>query len=253
MAKDRSPNYPAYDLGNAVAFAKKVFDAERKSSAKPEAIAGALGYAGLSGAARTKIATLRQYGLLEDAPEGKVRLSNRAIQLANLTPADADWAKVALEAALVPPLFREFRDKYPEASDRNLELDLITVKHFSPDGARRVIRSYRDTLRFAKAGAAGYNGPDDEADDEAENGKDKPSDADRRRAEDEAHRRQRHQETSSVTYSSPLEDAERLEVTFVGASGKKPTRRDLEAAIDYLELIKKRIPEAPAEPPEDPA
>jgi hypothetical protein len=46
-----------------------------------------------------------------------------------------------------------------------------------------------------------------------------------------------------VAYSWPLDDAEKVEVVFIGNTGKKPTRRDLEAVIDHLELIKKRTPE----------
>jgi len=34
---------------------------------------------------------------------------------------------------------------------------------------------------------------------------------------------------------------DKVEVSFVGNTGEKPTRRYLEAVIDYLELVKKRI------------
>jgi hypothetical protein len=247
MAKDRSPNYPAYDLASAVDFVRRIYKAEGKSSALPKVMVGALGYAGLSGSARQKLASMRQYGLLEDAPDDKVRLSPRAVHLANLTPADADFSGVAREALLTPPLFREFQDKYPEASDRNLELDLITAKHFQPDGARRVIKSYRDSVEFAKAGARGYNGAeggangDDREADEAGGGP--PKDREQRKR-----REQTLEASSTVTYSWPLDDAEKVEVTFVGNPGKKPTRRDLDALIETLEGIRKRTPEP--EPPE---
>ena len=47
----------------------------------------------------------------------------------------------------------------------------------------------------------------------------------------------------SVFSNLRFEDADKVEVSFVGNTGKKPTRRDLEAVIDYLQLIMKRTPE----------
>jgi hypothetical protein len=186
---------------------------------------------------------MRQYGLLEDAPDDKVRLTPRAVHLATLTPQDADFTRVASEALSTPPLFREFQEKYPEASDRNLELDLITAKHFQPDGARRVIKSYRDSLTFAKGGGQGYNNRGDEADGGAKPAAEESAGEERFGSDDRHDQsRRRDQERNVVPYSWPLEDAEKVEVTFVGNPGKRPTRRDLEALIEYLELIKKRTP-----------
>lgn len=245
MARDRSPNYPAFDLGTTLGFVRKVYQQEGKSSAKTPVLAAAMGYSGLSGSARTRIATMRQYGLLEDAPEGKARLSSRAVHLLNLTPSDADYSKVAQEAAFAPPLFREFHQN-PEASDRNLELDLITVKHFSPDGARRVIKSYRDTLAFAKLAVPGYNDTYGEADDEAVDedatlhAADHPTDAGGAPSLPKLRE-------ASVTYTWPLDDAEKVLVTFIGNPGRKPTRRDLDALIETLESIRKRTPQLPEE------
>jgi hypothetical protein len=202
----------------------------------------------MSGNARSKLAVLKQFGLLEDVADNKMRLSGRGIQLANLRPSDAEYPSAIRSAALAPALFREFQEKSPEASDRNLEIQLTTSRGFSPDGARKAIKAYRDTIGFAKVGLEGYNGPNGEANAGGDEPEDEPID-ERQRA-DEGRRResQRHREAGSVTYSWPLEDADKVDVTFAGNPGKKPTRRDLEALIDYLELIKKRTPEP--EPPE---
>lgn len=244
MAKDRSPNYPAYDLRSAVDFARTIRSKEGRSSADPGTIADDLGYKALSGSARQKIAALKQFELLEDVPGKKLRLSQRAIDLTTLLPTDEQYAKLVHETAFTPALFGEFRDKYPEASDRNLFVTLTTGgRGFSPEGARRAIKAYRDTVAFANAGAPGYTEVENEADveepgenlDRGESGTPPKHDPPRT-------------ETNNVTYSCLLQDAERLEVTFVGTSGKKPTRRDVEGAIDYLELLKKRTPEP--EPPD---
>ncbi|HEY6241149.1 MAG TPA: hypothetical protein VIW78_09945 [Burkholderiales bacterium] len=230
---------------------QKIYAAEGRSSADARAIVGALGYSGMSGNARSKLAVLKQFGLLEDVADNKMRLSSRAIQLANLRPSDTEYASAIRAAALAPALFREFQEKSPEASDRNLEIQLTTSRGFSPDGARKAIKAYRDTLRFAKVGFAGYNGSGGEANDNDDDYVEPPDYAVLRAQqmpppEDRSGSAERRDSRNrdAVTYSWPLEDADKVDVTFAGNPGKKPTRRDLDALIDYLELIRKRTPEA---------
>ena len=128
-------------------------------------------------------------------------------------------------------------EKYPDASDRNLEVRLINEKGFLPEGARQVIKSYRATMAFAKVGEQGYTGDSEGANaDDALDLEDDDEGRDHRRDQ------RRREEASEVTFSWPLEDAEKVELVFIGNKGKKPSRRDLEALIDYLELVKKRTP-----------
>lgn len=132
--------------------------------------------------------------------------------------------------------------KSPETSDRNLEVQLTTQRGFSPDGARRVIKSYRDSLAFADPGGQGYDSAVSEAGSSDGIPVDETPDDGGARWEPPP-QRVRRVESSDVMYSWPLEDADKVEVNFVGNVGKKSTRRDLEAVIDYLGLIKKRTPE----------
>lgn len=239
MAKDRSPNYPAHDLGAALEFIRKVYGKEGKSSADAAVMARHLGYSSLSGSARQKIASMRQYGLVEDAPGGKLRVSKLGVILSHDPNAPGNLALVQ-EAKLTPKLFRELYEKHPDASDTNLEVRLINDNGFTPEGARRVIKAYRETMAFAKPLPAGYNGPNGEANGESE----VPS-----TEEHQEHKGRRgsgdgHEGASDVTYSWPLDDAEKVEVAFIGSPGKKPSQRDLEAVIDYLELVRKRTMES---------
>lgn len=220
---DRSPNYPAYPLNEALEYALKLYGIEGTSATPPAVVAKNLGYSSLSGAARQKIASMRQYGLIEESTQGKVKVAPAVVHIKH-DPESAMSYRLLQEAALTPPLFRELREKHGEASNSNLEVVLINEKGFIPDGARRVLRSYRATLDFAKIGAQGYTEPD-----EAEDGT----------AADEGARDTHRQEAGTVTYSWPLEDGEKVEVKFIGTIGK-PSRRDLEAVIDYLQLIHKR-------------
>jgi hypothetical protein len=252
----RSPNYPQFSLSETLPWLQTIWTEEKRSTVPIEVIAkhvGSKGVKGISGPARAKIAALRQFGLLETISQGKYKVSELGIVLALHKPSDPEYQQALRKAALLPPLFIELREQHPDASNEVLRISLIKERDFSEEGVRRLVKAYRDTLAFAKVGSEGYNGAGDEADEEADdqaNDQDRsPSDADRRRAE-EARRRTRHPEASSVTYSWPLEDADKVDVTFAGNPGKKPTRRDLEAVIDYLELVKKRTPEARVEEPD---
>lgn len=231
---DRSPNYPAYNLGEALEFALKLYGKEGTSATPTAVVATNLGYSSLSGAARQKIASMRQYGLIEEGQQGKVRVAPRVVQIKH-DPDSAVSYKLLQEAALAPPLFQELREKHPDASDRNLEVVLINEKGFIPEGARRVLKSYRATLDFAKIGAQGYT-EGDEAEIEDDLAGEQP--------ENHSRDARRQGESETVTYSWPLDDGEKVEVKFIGTAGK-PTKRDLEAVIDYLELVRKRTPDVP--------
>src|SRR5262249_25363683 len=150
-----------------------------------------------------------------------------------------EYRTLIREAALAPALFREIHEKYPNAEDRHLETRLINENEFSPDGARQVVKAYRATAAFARLDEAGYNESRDRANDPAADGDDEGDD----QPTDTERRRKKNLGDDDVGYSWPLEDAEKVEVTFVGNPGKRPTRRDLEAVIDYLELVKKRTPQ----------
>jgi hypothetical protein len=174
--KMRSPNYPAHGLTQAVEYARKLWDREKRTPVSHATAATALGYATLSGPARIAIASLRQYGLVDKPDAGHVRLSDRAVKI--LHGAEAERQAGLGEAAGNPKLFRELWATYQDGSDDAIRSylisHLITKKDFSEDGARKAIKSFRDTVKLAKPEASGYtpedNGGDDDDMDAAEPG-----------------------------------------------------------------------------------
>jgi hypothetical protein len=154
MAKMRSPNYPALGLSQAIEAANALYRKEQQTPVPPDVAAKALGYASLSGPARTKIATLKQYNLLDETKQG-VRISPLALRI--LRPADEGEKQEALkEAASTPSLFRELLEAQPGASDDALAAYLVRQRKFSEDGARNCIKAYRDALSLAGLTAEGY-------------------------------------------------------------------------------------------------
>lgn len=152
--KMRSPNYPALSLTQAVQAADKLWKAEKRTPVSHETAAQALGFKSLSGPARVSIGALRQYGFIEKADKGQVRLSGAAIAALHGNP---DEKQTALRrAALTPALFKELAEHYGDASDGAIRSYLITKKQFAEDGAKKAAKAFRDTLTLAKPEASGY-------------------------------------------------------------------------------------------------
>jgi hypothetical protein len=159
--RERSPNYPAYGLATAIEFLRIVYTAVRRVAVSQEAISRALGSESLSGPARSKIAALNQYGLLEKVGAGEYRVSDRAMALILRNPGDREFMQAATEAALTPPLFASLINEKAGMDDSLLRFHLQTDRKFSDDGAKRVIKSFRETVAFANLSEGSYNDNDD--------------------------------------------------------------------------------------------
>lgn len=154
--RERSPNYPAYTLTDSIALAQKVYDAEKRTAVPAVVIAKAIGYSTLNGKARTCIASLRQYGLIEGSDSG-LRLSDTAMEILH-QPAGSPERTLSMQtAAKNPPLIAELLASHGEASDDALRALLVTKKKFSVDGAGRFIASFRDAVRHADDIQDDYN------------------------------------------------------------------------------------------------
>jgi hypothetical protein len=159
--RERSPNYPAYGLATAVEFLRAVYAAVKRVPVSQEAIGRALGSENLSGPTRSKIAALNQYGLLEKVGTGEYRVADSAMALVLRKPGDPEFDQAAAGAALSPPLFTSLIKEKAGMDDSLLRFHLVRDRKFSDDGAKRVIKSFRETLAFANLSEGSYNIEDD--------------------------------------------------------------------------------------------
>ncbi|MCY3945521.1 MAG: hypothetical protein OXF44_04460 [Anaerolineaceae bacterium] len=154
-AKQRSPQYPFVDLETALDLLRKLYQKVGRGEFLPTDAATAWGYNSVSGPTRSKITTLRQFGLIEGKTRGKdavnPKLSLRGLTLARRNPTvpDKEYMSVLKEAALTPPAFREIHDM-PDATDEVLQNRLVVDREFTEEGAKRCIEGYRATIQFAK-------------------------------------------------------------------------------------------------------
>lgn len=155
MAKERSPNYPAVGLAEAIELGRKLWAKEKRTTVALDAAVKAMGYNTLSGPARTRLAALRQYGLLEQDRSG-VRVSDLAIKILNHPSGTPDYEASIKEAALRPDLFRDLFQTHAEASDDSLKSHLVVNRRFSDNGARKCIQSFRETISLAKLTETDY-------------------------------------------------------------------------------------------------
>ncbi len=155
--KNRSPNYPAISLGDAVERVRKIYATQRTYPANREILAQVMGYKGLNGASATVISALSQYGLLEGYGD-KLRVSAVGQDLALHRKGDAEYASAVRTAASSPVFFREMQDQYPDGlpSDHSLRAALIK-KGFNPNSVDPAIRSYRETHAFVISDTEGVN------------------------------------------------------------------------------------------------
>lgn len=152
--KMRSPNYPALSLPTALEAAERLWKAEKRTPVSHETAATSMGFKSLSGPARVAIGALRQYGLIDKAEKGHLRLSDLAVRLLHGNPDER--LKAQTEAAANPPLFRALGEAHLDASESAIRSYLMMKKGFAEDGARKAAKAFRETWALAKSDASGY-------------------------------------------------------------------------------------------------
>ena len=153
--RERSPEYPAFDLEEAVNKARLLYQAERRNAAPMNAVLKHWGYSPKSGAGIRAVSTLEKFGLAVSEGSGdnrKVRLSENGFNiLVDGRPDSLDRLRILQEAALKPTAHAELWEKYPNGlpSEDTLRFEL-QKRGFSEGAANDLIEEYRDTLAFAK-------------------------------------------------------------------------------------------------------
>jgi hypothetical protein len=154
----RSPSYPLFDLGAAVAKTKLVYDHDKRAAVSADVIAGHLGYSAAKGLGGRAVSALKQYGLLEEV-SGKYRISEWGYVLVHYDRNSPEWINAATEAARHPVLFRELLEENPNGlpSDAGLRNDLLK-RGFNPGAIAEVVSIVRNTMSFASGEETVYNG-----------------------------------------------------------------------------------------------
>lgn len=155
--KQRSPNYPSIGLVKALEQIRTLHKKEGRTLIGAEVAAKDMGYKSLSGPARSAIAALRQYGLIEQQ-KGGVKVSDRGLTIAVRSPGTPEYEQAVREAALEPDIIAQLMETHSTASDEALRHHLLRDRHFTMDGASKFAEVFREALSLAKLDSLRYDG-----------------------------------------------------------------------------------------------
>lgn len=160
MDRQRSPSYPTLTLEQAIDMVGKVHKANRTNVIGRETAARDMGYTGLTGRSLTVIASLAQYGLIEKAGKGDIKVTRRAVEI--LHPVEESHrAEAIIDAAEAPALFRMLRERFPEGvPSENALRSYMVQSDFNDVAIGPAIAAFLETNAFAeKAKESGRNSP----------------------------------------------------------------------------------------------
>lgn len=145
---ERSPNFPAVSLGEAIGFARLIYEREGRSKMPRLSAVKALGYSSLNGRSLGALGALRAYDLIEGRGDD-VSLSANAITILR-APEGSDEHADALKGAFEgPPAFALLRAK-GDASPDTLRWHLIK-SNFRDDAADKLLKVYLASRELANA------------------------------------------------------------------------------------------------------
>lgn len=145
--KPNSPKAPGTSLRSAVAEVSKIYQRYSHGSFSRGEMASALGMSANSGAFLGKAATLKEYGLVDEAG-GSAQVSDLFKAMYQAPVGSAELKRNAFQAVRSPSVFArlltQFSQKIPDVEA--LALRLETQERFNRDRAEAVANAFRSSL-----------------------------------------------------------------------------------------------------------
>lgn len=175
MERQRSPSYPSLTLEQAIDMVEKIHKANRTNVISRETAAKDMGYSGLTGRSMTVLGSLIQYGLVEKAGKGDIKVTRRAVEI--LHPVEESHrVEAIIEASQAPSFFRALRERFTDGVPSENALRAFMVQSDYNDVAiGPAISAFIETTAYAeKAKESGRSGsaPAEEPDSSSQPSKD---------------------------------------------------------------------------------
>lgn len=148
--KKRSPRAPSLSLSDALDRALVLYSKEGRHAVPMQVVAQDLGYKDASnGAAKTVIATLRQYGLVQTPKEGFLAIA-KEVEEYKFSPDENSKQALKITWAQTPKVFADLIGKYPEhlPSDGTIRFDLIKMG-FLQGSVEDCVSIFKKTIDFS--------------------------------------------------------------------------------------------------------
>lgn len=150
----RSPSYPNASLSEAIAGVRKIEKLYRSAPVDREVAAKLIGYSSLSGPANKALAALAQYGLVERAGKGEMRVTSRAQAILHPN-SDSEQHEHLRAAALEPQLYRELHERFPNMTPPESGVTTyLNRQGFNQTAVRPAAKAYLQTLLFLEESGA---------------------------------------------------------------------------------------------------
>jgi len=154
--RQRSPQHPAFALPEAIEKARKLMEEENAALVPASVALQHWGYSAKSSSGLRTIATMLEYGLVDDQGAGsdkKLRASERARLLVRHPDRSSGEYLAALKsAALAPASFKAVYEAYPDGlpTDSTLAWELERQWGFVPGAISGFIAALRESFDLAK-------------------------------------------------------------------------------------------------------
>lgn len=157
----RSPSYPSMSLGDAVEAVGKIHLNYRMSNVDRIAAAKLMGYSSLSGPANKALAALAQYGLVERAGKGEMRVTPRAAAILH-PDAETERSECLRLAAFEPKLFQDLQTRYPDmVPPEDGIVTYLNRQGFNQTAIGPAVKAYLQTLHFLRESGVTKSGRDE--------------------------------------------------------------------------------------------
>jgi hypothetical protein len=150
--RQRSPNYPAVGLQNAVERARKLYDADGPPGSTLAAAFERIGFSNAHGQAQAVMSALKKFGLLEYV-DGRMVPTKLAIDVFEFPENHPRHIAALQEMALKPIIYAELVEQFREharlPSDDSLRPELVSDKGFNKLAVDGFLSDFRSSLEYA--------------------------------------------------------------------------------------------------------
>ena len=152
VIRKRSPRAPSIPLEAAVERALKIYDAEGRHQAPADAVAQDIGYKSAnSGAAKTTLASIGYYGLLDRPKDGFLSVA-KSVEEFKFAPSERMKSEILERWLRTPDVFAELLEKYSNSlpSQATIKFDLIQ-RGFSSESADDCISCFTQSVSYVRS------------------------------------------------------------------------------------------------------
>ena len=151
-ARDRSPSFPFIDLEFAIERARQFYTEEKRGAAPYARAAMHWRYSPSSSGALQTAAALKSYGLMSDAGQKRLQLTDLALRiLLDVRPDSAERKAYIRQAAMTPAGANDVYSKWPEElpSEATLNHYLVLERKFNQLSAVKAAKILQQNQSFA--------------------------------------------------------------------------------------------------------